>query len=460
MKKLLLAIFLLICSAGSFAQWTPKGNGVIPSGYGINSFRVVGQDVIWATVMEWQYYNFLQPPPSPLPVYALRSTDGGENWQLINIPGGDGYYLYDIIALDSNRAYITSTSTVGGLPASGRLWYTEDGGATWQFKTPADMQNAIGFYLRNFSDQEWLSFGFPTVIPFGNMVGRTTDGGQTWTSITTPDIGTVDGIATINSLNGMAVQDDYIYTATFAGFVYRSRDRGATWQKLSTQYQLAGYNISFTDTINGVICSNFNSNGIQVPTTIIGTNDGGDSWNVLPAPPEMLNITHVPGMPGTYVGTDYVVPGHAQKGSYLSFDNCNSWIAIDTTIPLNCVSFLSSTSGFASYGAASDGSSPAIYKWTGVISSLKEYPSATFAIKLMPNPASSTLRLQFEKQNSEELSYSIYDLNGRLVKSDTFLSAAGKNSIELSISDIANGTYQFTLAGKQMVASEKLVVIH
>lgn len=459
MKKLLLIVLMASCTS-VMAQWSPKGSGVVPAGFTVNAMRIVDQNVIWGTVMEWVYYNFVVAPPVPQPVYAIRSTDGGETWQLINIPAANGAYIYDLIAFDSDRMCFSASLNLNS-PSNSKLFFTEDGGLTWSSKDQTEMQNSIGLFLHNYSDNEWLSFGYPTQTGIGNQVAKTLDGGQTWNSISTPLLGN-DGIATINGLNGMAVVGDHVYIATYMGYLYKSADRGQTWQKINTQFALAGYNISFIDSLNGVICTSINSNGVFIPTTILSTSDGGQNWSTLPSPGrEILNITTVPGMPNTYVGVDYSLPNSTNKGCYISYDNCNTWSTIDTTYELNCIRFLNQTFGFATHGGESNGTTtPAFYKWTGSLSTVEKLKANEAKFELAANPISSdVLKVAYTITKDQPFTFVLTDLNGRVLKSENIELTGNTGSVILNLPSLPAGSYQLSISGANFLTSIKVIAI-
>lgn len=112
----------------------------------------------------------------------LLTSDGGANWAA---PAGlPGKAAVDILAceiLDADRMWVTFED--------GDLYYTEDGGATWNERAYAMPAGAItastaAIYDIKFYDDYcgWLVLGFQKTGPaVATAVYRTVNGGQTWT---------------------------------------------------------------------------------------------------------------------------------------------------------------------------------------------------------------------------------------------------------------------------------------
>jgi hypothetical protein len=66
---------------------------------------------------------------------------------------------------------------------------------------------------------------------------------------------------------------------------------------------------------------------------------------------------------------------------------------------------------------------------------------------LSPNPAAAELSLNFEAIDNSQLTVTVMDMSGRVVKQEQLLSHKGANKIPLRVSELAPAAYIVTLAG-------------
>jgi aminopeptidase N len=76
---------------------------------------------------------------------------------------------------------------------------------------------------------------------------------------------------------------------------------------------------------------------------------------------------------------------------------------------------------------------------------------------VFPNPASDHVSVMFQLRNKEELTLSIYDINGKKAVSKKHISDAGKSIISMDISDLSTGIYELKISGKGFDHSQKIV---
>ncbi len=103
---------------------------------------------------------------------VLRTIDGGQNWQLVAVPGAEKLDFRDIHAWDSQRAIVMSSG-------EGVFFYrTEDGGATWAL-VYQDKRTEVFFDALDFANaQNGMAYGDPINGRF--QVLTTQDGGLNW----------------------------------------------------------------------------------------------------------------------------------------------------------------------------------------------------------------------------------------------------------------------------------------
>jgi Fe-S-cluster-containing dehydrogenase component len=83
-----------------------------------------------------------------------------------------------------------------------------------------------------------------------------------------------------------------------------------------------------------------------------------------------------------------------------------------------------------------------------------------FSISVYPNPASENTMIEFHLEEQSDVSISLYDVSGKLVKSilKDVPKLPGSNRVELKITDIRPGTYIIRLASEEYVSTVNLIV--
>lgn len=186
-------------------------------------------------------------------------------------------------AVDRRTAWVAGGSASGG---AGSVWRTTDGGATWRDVSPPDSDGLL------FRDVEALGAQTAVVLAIGpgeaSRVYRTADGGQTWTE------------------------------------TFRNTDEDAFYNCLDF-YPGGQRGLAVSDSVDGRF-------------RIIGTSDGGRSWQVLPD-------AGMPDSTGEYnfsasgdclviAGRDaWFGSGGAASRVFHSTDRGMTWEATDSTIP-------------------------------------------------------------------------------------------------------------------------------
>ena len=105
-----------------------KALPTLPDSYIISDIDIVSKQVIWAIANDQTFIN-QSSHPEHFPI-ALLSTDGGENWEALEIEEAKGRISLDIFAFDDKTAWLT-TQNNDSLPGKG-LFVTDDGGTSWE----------------------------------------------------------------------------------------------------------------------------------------------------------------------------------------------------------------------------------------------------------------------------------------------------------------------------------------
>lgn len=185
---------------------------------------------------------------------VIKTTDGGETWQVQHHAGGRASNL--------NGVYFINETTGWAVGMDGIILKTTDGGRSWIEKK---WQSGTELLAVFFTDQDtgW-------VVGKRGIILQTTDGGETWIdrSINGEIHGNLD-VFFINARRGWIVTDTF-----WGSIILRTTDGGKTWtwHKPSPPVYLLR-SIYFTNPDTGWTVSAF---GI-----IMKTIDGGITWTSL-----------------------------------------------------------------------------------------------------------------------------------------------------------------------------------
>jgi photosystem II stability/assembly factor-like uncharacterized protein len=164
---------------------------------------------------------------------ALRTVDGGANWQVFSVPEARDLDFRDVHGVNANTAYLLSA----GEGEKSRIFKTGDGGKTWKLqftnREPKGFFDGFAFWDANTG----IAFSDPVDGHF--LIIRTADGGATWKEtpresmpVALPDEA---GFAASGSSITVAGRDQvWIATGGSAARVFRSSDRGLTWSVANT----------------------------------------------------------------------------------------------------------------------------------------------------------------------------------------------------------------------------------
>jgi hypothetical protein len=193
----------------------------------------------------------------------------------------------------------------GGI--SGGVWLSEDGGLSWERKTPLNAHpgcTSIAQDTRPGKTNNWyyssgeLYGSSPSgggAYYLGDGLFKSTDGGQTWLPIAGTDVGNPHAFTTVwqgvwrVATDPSAPQNqDEVYAATY-GAIFRSTNGGTSWSVVRGSASTAPFSY-YTDvavTPSGVVYATLSSDGAQKG---IWRSTNGTTW---------VNITP-PFMPNTY----------------------------------------------------------------------------------------------------------------------------------------------------------------
>jgi hypothetical protein len=353
MLLLLLAGMILSFAQSNAQKWDTQHAPGLSQPDPEVAFSAVNPNVCWG-IKATMAFNSRQSPQ------IFRTTNGGNSWDSVTVPGGgSGLEGSAIAAIDANTAWAVmwdrSNATGGG------VFKTTNAGAGWTRDTTL-------FSVSSARPEGMHFFDMNNGVVFGDPRGgfweiyTTTDGGAHWIRVPSANIPVpVSGDGAI--VGQFASVGNNLWFGTLSRSVYKTTDRGITWSAARNVLGAdgTGVSVAFKDVMNGLACSPYQNGGIS--NRIDGTTDGGATWTSLspgsiPATPAATWIAYDPVSHvyvfGSHRGDDF--PHQTNPGSSYSTDDGSSWIQIDA-LPHGSATFTSSGAGW------SDGANDVVYKW-------------------------------------------------------------------------------------------------
>jgi len=312
--------------------------------------------------------------------------------------------------------------------------YYEDGG-----EITADPNNNSIF---------WSGGTYNNATAYVMSVSRTTDLGASWQrSNLTAGYGYTYSVAVCPG------NSNVVYAAGCEGTaaaVYKTTSSGGTWFSSSTG--LTG------DTIHEITMHGSNPNILYAANAagIFKSTNAGATWVNKSCPAARAVMIDRDDANIVYAGTDY--------GVFKSTNGGDSWSEMNTGLRDIRINTLGAYPGAYVFASTRD---DGIYRWPMSPSVIEETSNRRHAIlSASPNPTVSGTRISFQTASTGSVVFSIYDIQGRLVKSlvDGYL-PAGFHTAAWSGTDehnrrVAAGTYILSLRAGILVNSRSLVVSH
>jgi len=79
--------------------------------------------------------------------------------------------------------------------------------------------------------------------------------------------------------------------------------------------------------------------------------------------------------------------------------------------------------------------------------------------RVYPNPALSSIKIEYRSGPSAPVQFEIYDMRGRLVQSGSENSGSGANPIEIDVTHWTSGNYCIKLIRNHIVKTDRLLVV-
>jgi len=242
------------------AEFTELQTGTNAS---LRGLFVVNENVIWASGSAGT---------------VLRSSDGGESWQMMKIPGAESNDFRSLHAWDENRAMVF------GVAGPDFGYKTEDGGETWEV-VYRDTTASLFFNSLKFADElNGLAVSDPVDGKF--FVIRTEDGGRSWSRvINLPDNeeGEANFAASNTCIEFLSSGKAWIASGGATARVFYSKDFGKNWEVAKTpmirgQASSGIFSIAFKNDMEGVVVGGIYDQP-EINTNVAAyTTDGGKNW--------------------------------------------------------------------------------------------------------------------------------------------------------------------------------------
>ena len=222
----------------------------------------------------------------------LRTTNGGQTWQVGVVPGAETLQFRDVEAVSDKVAYLLSISPSDPpVPTDFRIYKTTDGGKTWTMQFQNHLAGAfydcMAFWtpLRGLAHSDSVNGVFPDIR---------TRNGHTWESISANMPPALPGEASFAS-SGTCVATQggrNAWIATGGASVARilaTRDGGNTWNAYDTPLvsspSAGAFTVAFRTPWNGIVGGgDLDPNDPNNARTAV-SHDGGMTWTLTAPPP-------------------------------------------------------------------------------------------------------------------------------------------------------------------------------
>jgi len=164
---------------------------------------------------------------------VYKTENMGNNWTLIPTP--NNAVLHDIDFLSEDFGFICGSNCI---------YYTGDGGQTWQEPLSFPHPN-VNWWLRSLAI---VNENIVFVCGDAGEIYKTINGGKDWQLL--ENIPTQESIQSI-----VALDENNIYACGFEGTVMQSPDGGENWELMSASSQEHFNSIHFTPEGNGFLCT-------------------------------------------------------------------------------------------------------------------------------------------------------------------------------------------------------------
>lgn len=430
--------YIIVKNAASSA-WIEQVSGFASMYRGAYEITIVDENVVWSTAIDGTNGSAVNE--------FTKTTDGGTTWTPGTISAPSGFAPANISAVSATKAWVSLYPTSA---AGGKVYVTNDGGATWTHQTTATFSNSASFLniVHFFNENDGYCMGDPINSEF--EIWTTNNGGTTWTL--------VPGANIPNPLSGemgwTSIYDAYgdvSWFGTNKGRIYKTTDKGLTWTVLTPGLTDIS-KVTFNDSMNGIAQQiTYNtSTGAITAFNMKSTTDGGTTWNTVTPAGSIWkgDIDGVPGVPGKFysVGSNGTGQGAPQGSSY-TLDFGATWMPIDTGVQYLSVKFLEEGLGWAG-GFSLNATQGGIYKWDNTVA-VPIAEELNNEIVLYPNPSNGIINIKGLTNGV----VTIYNLIGKVVYNNTI-----SNNESIDLNSLSKGIYIAKIQEGNNISNIKFII--
>ncbi len=264
-KFLQILLAFMILGSTAPAQWKKQA---IDTKASLRGLSVVSEKVIWASGTGGTF---------------LKTTDGGKNWMVGNVSGGEKLDFRDVEAFGADTAYLLSI----GDGASSRIYKTTDGGKNWKLQFQNANPKAFFDALTFWDETHGLAMSDPVDGKYALIA--TTDG-ATWkvldnTKMPNAKTGEAAFAASGTCILANGQTNVFLVSGGQDARVFKSENRGESWSVYDTPMTkgTAGsgiFSIAMFDRSNGVIVGGSYEKPNEITNNLAFTADGGKTWTL------------------------------------------------------------------------------------------------------------------------------------------------------------------------------------
>jgi len=270
---------------------------------------------------------------------VLRTIDGGQNWQVINVPNTEKLDFRDIYAFNEREAIIVSAGEAS--EGAAKIYRTEDAGQTWSLVFQTEEKGVFFDGIDFWDKKTGLVFSDP--IDGHWYLLKTIDAGKTWQKLTTIDLPANKGTEAAFAASGTSMvtvgkKQAYICTGgAEIARVFRTLNQGKTWEAIDTPVpagKASGlFGMRFWDNTHGVaVGGDYLEVEKDLPNVLV-TADAGKTW-------QLEANTNPAGLKeGVAIFQKKILIAVGPSGTSYSKDFGKSWIMIDKT-PFHAISIV------------------------------------------------------------------------------------------------------------------------
>ncbi len=377
----------------------------------------------------------------------IKTTNGGEIWEIIYTPDSTYITLNSIFFIDSFYGWAVGGKTILN---------TEDGGKKWFLHTFSEqlMLALKAVYFIN-ADTGWITGG-----GYGSLF-KTVDGGKTWEIKGTPaSYSYINDIYFADSKNGFAVASEAGWGIMRHGYYLTTSDGGESWDCYTSENL---YSLSFIDRnigwLSGGRCLYF-------------TNDGGKNWESKILDYSLNSLCFVNEFQGWTIGRNFIIN---------TTDGGDSWKMQDSlyspSTTLSSIHFCNENTGWVvgkQWKQSMGKANAFIVKTTnGGVMNLEytenQKPQKFYLYQNYPNPFNPVTKIKYSIPVGSPLSrggrgvlvtLKIYDALGNEVA--TLVNEekpAGSYEVTWNADGLSSGVYFYQLKANSYVKTKKMILL-